>query len=277
MIFQNWAYRTLRVFRLNAKGKMPMTHVFDIIRRPDTRHALLLETWGGFNKGYAKWFEGEAEALTYLAKRLNKIVRPADATIGLGTLKDEQTRIELDEGHFRIVHSEREFGPALETFTHELMTKPFKTTTPKTYGSIIGYEEIGWNQNNNIGRILNVARTVDTNATMPELGAALICRISLCMEPSDVAKIADSLVDIESFIEPPRSVTPEEPGEERMFAGDFGKAFSMSANMMRKHKPITENTENTESAPKKVSEEVLTEEEKDAIHSTQYTSWGAWS
>ena len=272
MIFQNWAYRTLRVFRLNAKGKMPMTHVFDIIRRPDTRHALLLETWGGFNKGYAKWFDGEAEALTYLAKRLNKIVRPADATIGLGTLKDEQTRIELDEGHFRIVHSEKEFGPALDTFTKELMEKPFTVASPKAIGSMIGYEEIGWNQNNNIGRILNVARTIDTNATMPELGAALICRISLCMEPSDFIKAADSLVEIESFIEP-----PTEAGEEKMFAGDFGKAFAMSANMMRKHKPIAENTENTESTPKKASEEVLTEEEKDAIHSTQYTSWGAWS
>lgn len=272
MIFQNWAYRTLRVFRLNVNGKMPMTHVFDIIRRPDTRRALLLETWGGFNKGYAKMFESEAEVLTYLAKRLNKIVRPADATIGVGTLKDDRTRIELNEGRFRIAHSDLEFGPGLKTFTDELITKHFTVASPPAFGCMIGYEETGWNQNNNIGRILDVARTVDVNATMVELGAALVCRISLCMEPSDFIKAADSLVEIESFI-----AAPTEPGKEKMFAGDFAKALSMSANMMRKHKPITENTENTESTPKKVSEDVLTEEEKDAIHSTQYTSWGAWS
>lgn len=269
MIFQNWAYRTLRVFRLNDRGKMPMTHVFDIIRRPDGRRALLVETWGGFNKGYAKEFDSEGDTLAYLAKRLNKIVRPADATIVLGTLKDEQTKITMDEGHFRVVHSAVPFGPALEEFTDELMTKPFKISTPKVYGSMIGYEETGWDQSNNIGKILDQARDIDVNPTLLELGAALITRVSLCAEARDIATMGDSIAAIESFIE-----APTEPGEEKMFAGDFVKAFTMSANMMRKHKPIAENTEST---PKKVSEEVLTEEEKDAIHSAEYKSWGAWS
>ena len=266
MIFQNWAYRTLRVHRVNAKGKMPLTHVFDVIRRPDSHKAILLETWGGFNKGYARQFNNEADALVYLGKRLNKIVRPADATIGLGELKGEQTKITLDEGHFRVVHSKK-FDEATE-LTKTLMTKRLSKEVVKAFGEAIGYEETGWHNSNNVGRILNTASKIDTNATFSELMCAMIARIGLNAETDHISTMPDSLVNINDFC-----FLPTEQGEETMFPGDFSKGFAMSANIIRKHKPIME----VDDAPKKVKDEVLTEEEKEMMHSKQYTSWGAWS
>ena len=268
MIFQNWQYRTLRVQRLNAKGKMPVTHVFDVIRRPDTRKALLIETWGGFNKGYCKVCPSEAEALVYMGKRLNKIVRPADADIGLGDMKDGQTRIETETGHIRVVHS-GEFDAELENGITKMMTERFTRLSIPLYSGMIGYDSTGWNSTNNLYRVLERAEEVDANATMMEVCAALICRISLNMEADDdIHKIATSLAEIEEWCKPMR-----DPGEEKMFPGDFDKGFAMAANMIRKHSPISGVLDTN---PKE-TETVLTEEEVEMMHSKQYTSWGAWS
>jgi len=269
MTFHNWAYRTLRIFRLNAKGKMPLTHVFDLIRRPDCSNALLIETWGGFNKGYAKEFASENIMLTYLSKRLNKIVRPVDAHINLGMLRGDQTKVTLDEGHFRIVHDSREFGETYETFRDDLMTTKLDTDKVVAFGHAIGYLDKGWHQSNNIATILKDARDVEENAIMQEVSCAMMARIGLCADESDIVSLRDSAVEIRDFMQAPNVTSVEH----EMFPGEFNKAIFKSANMMRGWKPLKDEPD----APTAPVESVLTDEEEEIMHSKQYTTWGAWS
>jgi len=248
MFYQDWMFRTVRVHRLNDKGQMPQSHVFDIIRRPDRREALLMETWGGFNKGYAKCFPNEAEMLVYLGKRLNKIVRPADATIGLGTLKDDQTRITMDQGHIRMVMSEEDWE-AQELLMDAMFKRGVVSRAQiQAFGEVIGYEDDSWHSNINLDYVLENASEVKPNKVLPEVTAAMIYRVgSAHLTPPE--KMADSLVAIQSFMAKPEDMRSME--EEKQFSGNFNKAFIATANMMRKHTRLP-----VEEGPKAASREV---------------------
>jgi hypothetical protein len=269
MRFYNWAYRTLRIHRLNAKGNMPLTHVFDMIRRPDCSNVLLIETWGGFNKGYAKEFASENILLTYLSKRLNKIVRPANEHINLGKLTGGQTKITMDEGHFTVVHDKKDMGESYETFRDDLMTTKLDIDKVVAFAHAIGYIDTGWHNGNNIAKVLKDARDVEENAIMHEVACAMLARIGLNADESDIVSLCDSVVEIRDFMQAPNVTSVEH----EMFPGNFDKAIFKAANMLRGWKSLKDEPD----APAAPTESVLTDEEEEIMHSKQYTSWGAWS
>lgn len=264
-MFQHWAFKTVRVHRRNEKGSLPLTHVFDMILRPDSQEALLIETWGGFSKGYAKLFATGEAALVHLGKRLNKIVRPADATIGLGDLKNGETRILLDEGIIDVVHNE-DWTQDLEELKDSILSKRVDKHTIKGHANVLGYTGSGWDVNGNISSILYQSTNTKVNNLLAEVLQAMVCRIGLDAG-TDYSRINESTVDICQFIKP-FDMTLETP---KLYEGDFVKAFIMSANMIRKNKPIYE-----EPVPEG-TETVLTEEELEVVNAEHYKGWGAWS
>lgn len=65
----------IRKQKTDRKGssRQTLTHVFDVLSRSDSPVRLLIESWGGYNKGYTKSFHSDAELSAYLERRLVKI------------------------------------------------------------------------------------------------------------------------------------------------------------------------------------------------------------
>ena len=66
---------SMQVRKANDRGRYTLRYVFDVISRTDSPQVLMLETWGGHNKGYAALHGDLSSARNHITRRLTKIAQ----------------------------------------------------------------------------------------------------------------------------------------------------------------------------------------------------------
>ena len=238
-----------------------LRHIFEVITRSDAPQTLVVETWGGYNKGYCKTFPSGSEAEAYLTRRIRRLCGGKEAYFRPVNHVKVSSKNEIEfyaTQDFWDVASHDIDGTGLETLLDRLIRKThleYKQDVDAVSKLTFSTDPHKYNTEQSVSRFIASASKPVTPVMVAE---AIRIRVH-GQGDFDAEDQREAVKNIRTFM-----VT------EPVGVGSTFRPDHIQQILDREAKFVSINDENVEEAPMLNKAKVKKQEQK-------YKNWGGWS